>query len=224
MPQALTRDHRAKIGCLQNFFPVNGMNGALICAEETRSHLHPLGAEHECRRDASAVRNSARSNDRQARGVANLGNEHHGGEFAHMSAALSALCDQGRCAEPRHQLCHADGGDHRNHPDTRCDPFLDVFGRIARPGRDHLHPFFRDDLCDLVGKGTQQHDVHADGLGGDLPGSADLLPDVIARRVSRGDDAKTAAVGNGSGQLSVSDPSHTTLKYGVFDPQHFTNC
>ena len=80
----------------------------------------------------------------------------------------------------------------------------------------------RRDLRDVVGKRTHEHDIKAEGLFGQGFGDADLLAHIVCRRVARGDDAETAALRHGCGQLPVRDPRHAALKNGVFDPQQVT--
>ena len=141
-----------------------------------------------------------------------------------MAAAFTALSDQRGGTQPGHQLCHGNGCHHGNDLDTGLFPVLHILGRISGTGGNDLHFFFHNHTGNFICERTHQHDVHADGFVGKGSGNMDLLPDIGTRGVSRRDNTKAAAITYGSGQFTVSDPSHASLKYGVLNTQFFTNC
>ena len=140
-----------------------------------------------------------------------------------MAAAFTALGNESGSSQPGHELSHGNGGHHRDDLDPRLFPGFHVFGRIARAGGDDFDFFFHHHLRNLVGKGAHEHDVHADGARCFGSRNADLLPDVGAGGVACRDNAKAAAVRNGSGQRAVGDPCHAALKHRVANAQQFTN-
>ena len=170
------------------------MDGAFVGAEEPGAHLNAAGSQHEGRRHAPAVGNAAGGNHRQIGGIADLRHQHHGGQFAHMAAAFAALGNQGRGPQPGHQLGHGHRGHHRNDLDACFLPGAHILGGVAGTGGHHLHLFFHSHLGYLIGKGAHQHDVHADGLVGQISGNPDLLADIIRRGVACGNNTKAAAI------------------------------
>lgn len=70
--------------------------------------------------------------------------------------------------------------------------------------------------------GGEKRQVYAERLLGHLTTPADLFPQVFRRRLGeRGEDSETAGVGNGGGELGVSNPLHAALDNGDGDAESF---
>ena len=140
-----------------------------------------------------------------------------------MTSALTAFGNESRSTKASHQLCHSDRCHNRDDFNPGGKPIFDIAGWISCASGDDLDLFLQDNLSNLICKGTQQHDIHANRFIGDSSCNPNLFPHKLARCISGSNNAKTAAVGNGSGQFTVSDPSHAPLKDRIFDPQKITN-
>ena len=200
------------------------MNRAFIGTKKTGSHLYALSTKHKRCGNTSAVCDAACGNDWQGGRITNLRNENHSGKLAYMTAAFATLCNESRSAEASQQFSHSNRSNNRNNLNPCGKPFFNIFRWIACTRGYNLNLFFYNNLGHFICKGAKQHNIYANRFIGDTLGNLNLLPDIIGGSISCRNNANTAAIGHGSGQFTVSDPSHTTLKYRIFDTQHFTNC
>ena len=116
--------------------------------------------------------------------------------------------DRHRIHHLRHQ-CHGCGG--------TIFPQLHEFSGVSRTCRYRLYSFFHNDLRYFFCVGIEQHDIHAEGLVGQLFAFADFLPDDLRRSGSGTDDTKASGIRYRCRQLMFRHPCHAALENGIFD-------
>jgi hypothetical protein len=175
--------------------------------------------EGEGGHDASGVADAAGGDDGYVDGVYDLGYEGHGGDFADVAAAFHAFGDDGVYAGARQPPGESDGGDDGDDACAALFEGADVFSGVAGAGGDDGDFFVDDDLHDFADKGRHEHDVDAEGFGGQRLCFADFLPQGFGRHVAGADEAESTGFGNGGGEFGGSDPGHAPLQDGVFYAQ-----
>ena len=222
MAQAFAGRDGVDVFGLEDLVLVILVNGALLGDQEAGTALYTAGAQHQCRRDASAVGDAARRQNRDVDRIADLRNQGHGGQLADVAAGLTALGDDCEGAASFHQFCHGGGSNYRDNLDARSDPFLHVLARIARASDDDRNLLLDDKIGNLVSKGAHQHDVDAKSLVSELAGLVDFLAQPVSVGIHRCDDAQSSGVADRCRQRSVGDPGHAALEDGVLNIQKFT--
>lgn len=96
-----------------------------------------------------------------------------------MSAALHAFRHYGVCSCPLHHLRHSYTCHHRDDLHSGIFPQLHEFSGVSRTCRYRLYSFFHNDLRYFLCVGIEQHDIHAEGLVGQLFAFADFLPRLV---------------------------------------------
>ena len=198
-------------------------NSAFLGNQKSCSDLNADRAQHERRRDLSAVADAARSDYGNGNRVNDLGHQRHRGQLADVTAALAALCDQRERAHLFHLSRECYARHNGNHADARFRPLRHVLAGIARAGGDDLDALLNHDVGYLVGKRTHEHDVDAEGLVGQLLALADFRAELLAVGVHRSNQSQSARVGNARGKRGVGYPSHTALKDGIFQTESLVN-
>ena len=216
-------DDGRDIGRLEHQLLVLIRNVAFIGREEHGAALHALGAQHERRRHAAAVRDTARRDDRDAQRIHHLRHERHGRQLADVAAALHAFRDDRVRARALHALRQRNRRDDRHDLDARVLPAFHILARIARARGQHLDLLIDGELGEVVRVRGQQHDVHAERLVRDRARLADLVADVVDRRRAARDDAETARLGDRRREMVLCDPRHSALYDRVFNAQQFCN-
>jgi len=155
--------------------------------------------------------------------AAMIGTLNHRGHVLRVleAAALAALDDQP--VDPgldRFQRA-LQGGHDVEHGESGRLEIGGVTGRVAGRGRDEPHALVDHELDDVGVPHEGLGDVDAERLVGEVPHLADLLPHRVQLARRRLDDAESAGVGDGRGQLGPSDPSHRGLHDRVLDPEQF---
>ena len=140
-----------------------------------------------------------------------------------MSAGLSALCHQCICTGTLHTLCQSYRRHHRNHLDAGIFPRLHVLAGVAGTGSHDRHLFVNDQLCQIVGVGAHEHDVHTERVLRFFLADTNLFPQVINGSTAAGDQADCSGIGYRRCQCALCDPRHTALNHGVLAPQQFCN-
>ena len=64
-----------------------------------------------------------------------------------------------------------------------------------------------------------EHDVHAEGLIGELAAAADAVPEHLGGHAAGTDQAQGSGVGDRSGKLGGGDVGHTALNKGKLNAQ-----
>ena len=223
MSQAFAGHHGAQVRGLQDLLLIIGMDAALHRAQKAGAHLDALQAPSiKAAAAPLPIRNAAGGNDRQVRGVAHLRDKDHCGQLAHMAAAFPALGNQGRWRPVgSSSFAMATEGDNRNDLDPGVLPAPPyIWTDCPRPVVTTSTRSFSRHLRHLVGEGTEQHNVDANGAVGQRSGrigsapghsSPGALPAAMMPR--------PPPFRYGGGQVSVSDPGHPALKYRILDPQ-----
>ena len=111
----------------------------------------------------------------------------------------------------QHRSCH-----HRDHLDAGGFPHGYVFARVACTGGHNGHALVHHDLRKLICLRMHEHDVHAEGLVGQLLAAADVLAQGVGVHAACTDDAQRTGVGAGGGKLAGGDVGHAALNDGVF--------
>ena len=103
--------------------------------------------------------------------------------------------------------------------------------RIAEAGDEHGHALLEGDvdpsfnlvgeLLHLVPRGTDggEEHVHPEGLVGEVPHAANLVPEMLGCPVGGGNDPEPTRGGHGGGERRSGDPAHAGLADGVADAQ-----
>ena len=206
---------------LQHLLLIIRMHLALGGGHKTGAHLHALRAQHQGRRHASAVGDTACGDDRNAQCVYDLRNERHGGQLTDVAAAFHTLCDNRICTCALHALCQCNRSNDRHNLNACVLPVRDILARIACAGGQHFDLLVNGQLCQIVRIRGEQHDVHTERLVRDGTRLMDLLTDVIDRSRAARDNSQTACLGNRSSQMVLRDPRHSALHDRVFDTEKF---
>ncbi len=209
-------DGVAVLGLEQGGFVVF-VDGALLAHQQAGAHLHAAGTQCQRSGQLTAVGDAARRNDGHA-----APRPPPGGTSAMVvisptwpplsvpSAMTASMPSGSRCFA---STAAATTG---NHLDAGGFPRGNILAGVACAGGDHLHAFFHHDLGKLVGLRVHQHDVHAEGLVGQLLAAADVLAQGVGVHAARADDAQRTRVGAGGGKLAGGDVGHAALDDGVF--------
>ena len=211
------------IGRLEDQLLVLIRNIALVGCEEHGAALHALGAQHERRRHAAAVRDAAGRNDRDAQRIDHLRNQRHGRQLTDVAAALHAFRDNSVRARALHALGQRYRRDNRHDLNTGIFPVFHIFARIARACGQHLDFFVDGELREVVRIRGEQHDVQAQRLIRDGTGLANLVADVINRSRAAGNDAETASLGYRRRKMMLRNPRHCALHNRILDTEQFCN-
>ena len=219
MSGSLAGDDGGNITCLINQFLVFFRNMAFLCGEENRAALDTLCTQDTGSCQTASIRDTACRNNRNVNRIHNLRQQCHGGGITDMTAGFHAFRNHGIRAHACHALGICHGSHHRNDLDTGCLPFLHVLGGRTCAGGNDLNSFVNDQLCQIIGIGAEQHDVHAKRAV--CPGfcNLDFLPYHLCRCGAACNNTQSAGIGNCCGKISVSNPCHSTLKDRVLDVQ-----
>lgn len=98
-------------------------------------------------------------------------------------------------------------------------PGGDKAGGVARAGGDHSHLLLGGDGSQLLHLGVHEHDVHAEGLIGELAAAADAVPEHLGGHAAGTDQAQGSGVGDRSSKLGGGDVGHTALNKGKLNAQ-----
>ena len=197
------------------------MDGALLAHEEAGAYLHAASPQRQRGGKLPPVGDAARRNDGHVHSVHHLRHQRHGSHFAHVAAALGALGNDGVDAQRLQVLGQHGCGHHGDYLDARGFPHGHIFAGVARAGGDDLDAFLHHDLGKFIGLWVHQHDVHAEGLVGQLLAAADILAQGVGVHAARADDAQCSCIGTGGGKLAGGDVGHAALNDGVLRPQNF---
>ena len=161
--RATGRTRRSVVG-LQDHLFVLLRDGALVCDQKARTHLHAFGAQHKGGRHAAAVGNTAGGHDGNVNRIDDLRHQCHRRGLANMAARFGTLGNNRRGSTTCHEARQRHRGNDRDDLDARLVPRLHVLGGIAGARHDDRHSLVNHDLCNLVGKRAHEHDVDAKGL------------------------------------------------------------
>jgi len=212
-----SRDHGIDILCLDDLILIIFMDNRFLRCYEPGSHLDSLSSQHEGRCHSSAIGDTSGRDHRDRHRIHHLRHQCHGCGGTDMSAALHAFRHYGVCSCPLHHLRHSYTCHHRDDLHSGIFPQLHEFSGVSRTCRYRLYSFFHNDLRYFFCVGIEQHDIHAEGLVGQLFAFTDFLPDDLRRSGSGTDDTKASGIRYRCRQLMFRHPCHASLENGIFD-------
>ncbi len=180
--------HGIDILCLNDLILIIFMDNRFLRCDEPGAHLDTFRSQHKSRRHASAIGDTSGRDHRDRHCIHHLRNQCHGRGGTDMSATLHAFCYHSIRSGTLHHLRHSYTCHHRDHLHSGIFPQLHEFSGVSRTCRYRLYSFFHNDLRYFFCVGIEQHDIHAEGLVGQLFTFADLLPDDLRRGGSGSDD------------------------------------
>ena len=199
------------------------VDGGLDGAHEARAHVDALGAQAQRGREALAVGETARGDERHLERLARAAQQDEVSDvaLAHVAGALEAVdaeevnaqVDGALGVPDRRALVQDDGVDGLE--------LLDDGPRAVASRLDDLDALVDHHLCVCAvvrrRHGREECDVHAEGLVGHGLALPDLFPQVFWRGLCEGcEDAESASVTDCRGKLRVAYPLHATLNNGDY--------